>query len=97
MLGLLCKNQYPKGISKGDKANLRCKCKNFKFDCGVLYFKRVKKGEGEEDGRKICFRTEDEKRHILMSCHAGIEKYNLFSMVVVYLYVYTCRKQLRQI
>ena len=63
MLGLLCKNQYPKpkGISKGDKANLRRKCKNFKFDCGVLYFKRVKKGEGEEDGWKICFRTENEK------------------------------------
>ena len=47
-------NQYPKGISKGDKANLRRKCKNFKFDCGVLYFRRVKKGEGEEEGWKIC-------------------------------------------
>ena len=30
MLGLLCKNQYPKGILKGDKANLRRACKNFK-------------------------------------------------------------------
>ena len=66
-------NQYPKGISKGDKANLRRKCKNFKFDCGVLYFRRVKKGEGEEEGWKICVRTEDEKRRILESCHAGIE------------------------
>ena len=46
-------NQYPKGISKRDKANLRCKCKNFKFDCGVLYFRRVKKGEGDEEGWKI--------------------------------------------
>ncbi|KAL5497268.1 hypothetical protein EMCRGX_G013711 [Ephydatia muelleri] len=66
-------NQYPKGISKGDKANLRRKCKNFKFDCGVLYFRRVKKGEGEEERWKICVRTEDEKRRILESCHAGIE------------------------
>ena len=66
-------NQYPKGISKGDKANLRRKCKNFKFDCGVLYFRRVKKGEGDEEGWKICVRTEDEKKRILESCHAGIE------------------------
>ena len=73
MLGLLCKNKYPKGISKGDKTNLRRACKNFKFNCGVLYFKRVKKGEGE----KICFRTEDEKRRILESYHAWIEKKQL--------------------
>ena len=33
----LRRNQYPEGISKGDKANLRRKCKNVKFDCGVLY------------------------------------------------------------
>ena len=70
-------NQYPKGISKGDKANLKRICKNFKFDCGVLYFRRVKKGEGDEEGWKegwkICVRTEDEKRRILESCHAGIE------------------------
>ena len=93
MLGLLCKNQYPNGISKGDKANLRRKCKNVKFDCGVLYFKRVEKGKGEEDGWKICCRTENEKRRILESCHAGND---LFSTIIVYLYVYTCRKQLRQ-
>ena len=60
-------NQYPKGLSRGDKANLRRKCKNFKFDC------RVKKGEGDEEGWKICVRTEDEKRRILESCHAGIK------------------------
>ena len=66
-------NQYPKGLSKGDKANLRRKCKNFEFDCGVLYFRRVKKGEGDEEGWKICVRTEDEQRRILESCHAVIE------------------------
>ena len=33
----LRRNQYSEGISKGDKANLRRKCKNFKFGCGVFY------------------------------------------------------------
>ena len=66
----LRRTQYPEGISKEDKANLRRKCKNFKFDCGVLYFKRVKKGEGDGEGWKICVRTEGEKRRILLSCHA---------------------------
>ena len=67
------------GISKGDKANLRRKCK---FNCGVLYFKRAKKGEGDGEGWMICVRTEDEKRRILESCHAGIEgkTYILFSL-----------------
>ena len=32
----LRRNQYPEGISKEDKANLRRKCKIFKFDCEVL-------------------------------------------------------------
>ena len=64
----LRRNQYTEGISKDDKANLRRKCKNFKFDCGVLYFKRVKKGEGEGDGEgwKICVRTEGEKRRLYL-------------------------------
>ena len=74
-------SQYPEEISKRDKANLRRKSKNFKFDCGVYYFKRVKKGEGDGEGDeegdgegwKICVRTEDEKRCILESYHAGIE------------------------
>ena len=43
----LRRNRYPKGILKGDKANLRHKSKNFKFNCGVLYFKQVKKGKGD--------------------------------------------------
>ena len=60
----LRRNQYPEGISKGDKANLRRKCKNVKFDCGVLYFKREKKGEGDGEGWRICVRTEDEKRRM---------------------------------
>ena len=57
-------NQYP---TKGDKANLRRKCINFQFDCGVhaLFQKRLKNGEGDGEGWKICVRTEDEKRRIL--------------------------------
>ena len=86
----LRRNQYPEGISKGDKANLRCKCK---LDCGVLYFKKVKKGEGDGEGWKICVRTEDEKRRILESCHAGIEGkaeriYYSVGTIILYLYLY---------
>ena len=61
----LRRNQYPEGISKEDKADLRRKCKNFKFDCGVLYFKGVMKGEGDGEGWKICVRTEGKQRRIL--------------------------------
>ena len=35
----------------------------------VLDFKRVKKGEGDEEGWEICVRIDDEKRLILESCH----------------------------
>ena len=82
------------GFSKGDKANLRRKCKNVKFNCGVLYFKRVKKGEGDGEGWKICVRTEYEKRCILKSCHAGIEGkteriYYSACTIILYLYLYT--------
>ena len=55
----LCRNQYPKVISKGNKA----KCKNFKFDCGVLYFKRVKKGrEGDETGGRVVLEPKTKKK-----------------------------------
>ena len=66
-------NQYSKGISKGDKANLRRKRKSFKFDFSIenlkcmLYFKRVKKGDGDEGCGKICVRTEDAKKDAFSS------------------------------
>ena len=47
-------------------------------------------------GGRFVFELKTKKERILESCHAGIEKYDLFSMIIVYLYVYTCRKQLRQ-
>ena len=54
----------PKGMTKGEKANLRRKCKNnFKFETGMLYYK--KDGIDEASKWKICVRSDDEKRRIL--------------------------------
>ena len=66
--------QYHKGMTKGEreKANLRRKCKNnFKFETGMLYYK--KDGIDEASKWKICVRSDNEKRRILESCHSGIE------------------------
>lgn len=63
-------SQYPKGFSKGEKANFRRKCKNFKFETGILY-KKV--GTDEASQWKICVRSVDEQMRILESCHSGIE------------------------
>ena len=63
-------SQYPKGMTKGE--NLRRKCKNnFKFETGMLYYK--KDAIDEASKWKICVRSDDEKRRILESCHSGIE------------------------
>ncbi len=36
-------SEYPDGLPKGEKANLRHKChRNFKFEAGILYYKRTK-------------------------------------------------------
>ena len=65
-------SQYPKGMTKGEKANFRRKCKNnFKFETGMLYFKNY--GIDEASQWKICVRSDNEKRQILESCHSGIE------------------------
>ena len=65
-------SQYPKGMTKGEKANLRRKCKNnLKFETEMLYYK--KDGIDEVSKWKICVRSDDEKRRILESCHSGIE------------------------
>ena len=61
-------SQYPKGMTKGEKANLRRKCKNnFKFETRMLYYKK----DGIDEAPKICVRSDDEKRRILESCHSG--------------------------
>ena len=50
----------------------------------------------EKMGGRFVLEPKTKKRRILESCHAGIERYNLFSTIIVYRYVYTCRKQLSQ-
>ena len=65
-------SQYPKGMTKGEKANFRRKCKNnVKFETGMLCYK--KDGIDEASQWKICVRSDNEKRRILESCHSGIE------------------------
>ena len=70
----LLRGAYPSGLSKGEKANLRRKCKNnFKLEDGILYYKRaVTDGESKEPWR-ICVRSEEDKRRVIESCHAGVE------------------------
>ena len=61
-----------KGMTKGEKANVRRKCKNnFKFDTGMLYYK--KDGIDEASKWTICVPSDDEKKRILESYHSGIE------------------------
>ena len=70
----LLRGEYPAGLSKGDKANLRWRCRNnFKLEAGVLYY-RPAGGEGDASGElwRIAVKTEDEKQRILESCHAGV-------------------------
>ena len=65
----LRRGEYPSGLSKGEKANLRRKCRNnFKLDEGILYYKKA----SDEADWKICVRSADEMKKITESCHAGI-------------------------
>ena len=58
----LSRGEYPSGLSKGEKANLRRKCRNnFKLEEGVLYYKKANK----DSDWKICVRS-------IESCHAGV-------------------------
>ena len=64
----LRRGEYPRGMSKGEKANLRRKCRNnFKLEGGMLYYKKAK----DESDWKICVRSMDETK-IIESCHAGV-------------------------
>ena len=67
----LRRGEFPSGITKGEKANLRRKChNNFKLEEGVLYYK---KASDESDWKTlVCIRSTGEKRKIMESCHAGI-------------------------
>ena len=68
----LQRGEYPSGLDKGEKANFRRKCKNnFKFEDGVLYYrKHLSKAEADQDWR-VCVRSLEDKARIIKSCHAG--------------------------
>ena len=71
----LRKGEYPSGIGKGEKANLRRRCRNnFKLEGGVLYYKKALSAKESEDQSewKICVRSNEEKQKIMESCHAGV-------------------------
>ena len=64
---------YPDVYMKGERNNLRWKCrKNYKFKNGMLYYKRPSETEEEEPWR-ICVGTETEKIKIMESCHVEVE------------------------
>ena len=65
----LRRGEYPSGIGKGEKANLRRRCRNnFKLEDGILYYKKA----GEVLEWKVCVRSDEEKMKIIESCHAGV-------------------------
>ena len=69
----LRKGEYPCGMSKGEKANLRRRCRNnFKLEDGLLYYKKAPSIADDSEGWKICVRSSEEKLKILESCHAGV-------------------------
>ena len=80
--------RYPDGLSKGEKANLRRKCRNnFLFESGLLYYRRAKGAdEAEEEPFRIRIRTEEEKKRIMESCHAGVEGMLIVLITVFYVY-----------
>lgn len=76
----LRRGKYPDDIQKKDKPNFRRRCRNnFKFEGGILYYKKCsgKKAatiSGQFPGAsewRVCVRSEEDKRRILESCHGG--------------------------
>ena len=70
--------RYPDGMEKGEKANLRRKCRrSFKFEDGILYYrtssaKQDESKENEHEGWRVCVQTKEERERIMESCHAGV-------------------------
>ena len=51
-------SQYPKGMTIGEMANLRRKCRNnFKFETGMLYYTRKMISTRHQSGRFACDQT----------------------------------------
>ena len=59
----LRKGKYPDCLAKGQKANFRRKCKNnFRFNGGILYYRKTKDGKGgAEEPLRVVIRTAEEK------------------------------------
>ena len=54
--------KYPLNLSKGEKANLRRKCRNnYKIDHGILYYRKCVAISGQDELWKICVRTNEER------------------------------------
>lgn len=70
----LLRGEYPASFSKAEKSNLRRRCRNnFKLDSGILKYRTAKMtGEKEETEWRICVRTEEEKKRIIVCCHEGM-------------------------
>lgn len=77
----LHRKDYPDGLSKGDKVNLRCKChKNFgsRVDCYTTGELKVQ--VRQQEAWRVCIRTTEEKEIIVDSCHAGVEGINYYTL-----------------
>ena len=55
--------KYPVNLSNGEKANLRRKCRNYKMEAGLLYYRKFIPGATDQLW-KICIRTNEEKKRI---------------------------------
>ena len=70
----LLRGKYPFGMEKGEKANLRRRCRNnSKVAEGILYFRKAVKGDSDGVQWRVCTRSEEEKKRIMESCHSGME------------------------
>ena len=59
------RGDYPAGLTKAEKANFRRKCRqNFKFEDGILYYKKCSKAEKDEEWR-ICVLVQKRKQEFL--------------------------------
>ncbi len=74
--------KYPdRDLTKNEKTNLRRKCRNnYRIQDGILQYRVSSRSSCEDEDKsdtmicwKICVRSEEEKKRILGSCHAGME------------------------
>ena len=76
----LANGEYPVELSKGEKANLWRKCRNFKLEDGLHYYRKA----SSEVQWKKCVRSEEERRRIIESCHAGFGGKQVLSFLYIH-------------